>query len=49
MRWNFVGCTGEEIVTARNVWVAGEFGQVASYGGDPRPAPALPPGGLTAR
>jgi quercetin 2,3-dioxygenase len=49
MWWNFVGRTGEEIVTARNAWVAGEFGQVAGYAGDPLPAPALPPGGLIAR
>jgi quercetin 2,3-dioxygenase len=46
---NFVGRTGEGVVTARNAWVAGEFGQVGGYAGDPLPAPALPPGGLTAR
>jgi redox-sensitive bicupin YhaK (pirin superfamily) len=49
MWWNFVARTGEEIVTARNAWVAGEFGQVTGYAGDPLPAPALPPGGLIAR
>jgi hypothetical protein len=49
MWWNFVARTGEEIVTARNGWVVGEFGQVVGYAGDPLPAPALPPGGLIAR
>ena len=49
MWWNFVGRTEEDIVTARDAWVAGEFGQVAGYAGDPLPAPALPPGGLVAR
>jgi quercetin 2,3-dioxygenase len=49
MSWNFVARTGEEVVTARNAWVAGEFGQVAGYAGDPLLAPALPPGGLIAR
>jgi hypothetical protein len=45
----FVVRTGEEIVAVRNTWVAGEFGQVAGYAGDPLPAPALPPGGGGAR
>jgi hypothetical protein len=33
MWWSFVGRTGEEIVAVRNVWVAGEFGQVDRYAG----------------
>jgi len=37
MWWSFVGRTGEEIVAVRNVWVAGEFGQVDRYAGDPLP------------
>jgi hypothetical protein len=43
--WNSFGRTEEEIVTARNGWVAGEFGQVAGNAGDSRQARALPPGG----
>jgi len=45
---NLVGPTGEEVVTTCNVCVAGEFGQVVGYAGDPLTAPALPPGGLIA-
>jgi quercetin 2,3-dioxygenase len=53
MWWNFVARTNEEIVAAREAWVAGDdFGDV---GGLPRtPAPAMPagrlrPGGSTRR
>jgi quercetin 2,3-dioxygenase len=49
MWWSFVGRTGEEIVAVRNTWVAGEFGQVVGYAGDPLPASALPPGSRSAR
>jgi len=49
MWWNFVGRSGEEIVTARNSWAAGEFGGVGGYDGDPLPAPPLPPGELKPR
>jgi hypothetical protein len=49
MCWDFVARTGEAIVTARNAWVSGEFGQVAGYAGALLPAPALPPGGRIAR
>ena len=49
MWWNFVGRTTEEIVTARNAWATGEFGEVRGYPGDPLPAPPLPPGELKAR
>jgi quercetin 2,3-dioxygenase len=49
MWWNFVARTHEEIVTARNAWDQGEFGIVPGYGGNPLPAPPLPPGRLQAR
>lgn len=49
MWWNFVARTHEEIVTARNAWGNGEFGEVRGYAGDPLTAPPLPPGELKAR
>jgi hypothetical protein len=49
MWWNFVARTNEEIVTARNAWVAGAFGEVQGYAGEPLAAPPLPPGGLKPR
>lgn len=43
MWWNFVGRAHEEIVGAREDWVAGRrFGEVSGYDGDPLPAPQLP-------
>ncbi|GAB19838.1 hypothetical protein GOEFS_096_00150 [Gordonia effusa NBRC 100432] len=46
MWWNFVGRTHEEIVAARDAWMAhsDRFGQVRGYEGDIQhlPAPALP-------
>jgi hypothetical protein len=43
MWWNFVGRTHEDIVTARQQWMAGErFGTVTGPDGDPLPAPAMP-------
>jgi redox-sensitive bicupin YhaK (pirin superfamily) len=42
MWWNFVARTGEEIRQAREDWVAGRFGSVHGYPGDPLPAPPLP-------
>ena len=41
--------TAEEIVTARDAWIAGGFGAVRGYAGNPLAAPPLPPGGLKAR
>ena len=32
-----------------DAWIAGEFGEVRGYAGDPLAAPPLPPGGLKAR
>jgi quercetin 2,3-dioxygenase len=49
MWWNFVAPTGEEITTARDAWINGEFGEVKGCAGDPLPAPPLPPGDLKAR
>jgi quercetin 2,3-dioxygenase len=49
MWWNFVARTSEEVVTARDKWAAGEFGEVRGYDGDPLAAPPLPPGGLKPR
>jgi quercetin 2,3-dioxygenase len=43
MWWNFVARTGAEIARAREDWVAGRFGQVPGYPGDPLSAPSLPP------
>jgi redox-sensitive bicupin YhaK (pirin superfamily) len=52
MWWNFVGRDHDDIVAARQDWVAGRhrggasgnsrFGEVHGYPGDPLPAPALP-------
>ena len=49
MWWNFVARTHEEIVTARDAWGNGQFGEVRGYDGDPLSAPPLPPGELKAR
>jgi hypothetical protein len=49
MWWNFVGRTHQEIVTARNGWIRGDFAEVSGYAGVPLPAPPLPPGELRAR
>jgi len=49
MWWNFVARTSEEIVTARNAWTAGTFGEVRGYAGEPLAAPPLPPGELKPR
>jgi redox-sensitive bicupin YhaK (pirin superfamily) len=50
MWWNFVGRSHEEIVQAREDWMAGRrFGRVASCSADPLPAPALPSVRLKAR
>lgn len=43
MWWNFVARTGEEIIRAREDWVAGRFGEVHGYPGAPLTAPSLPP------
>ena len=42
MWWNFVARTGEEITRAREDWVAGRFGSVHGYPGDPLAPPPLP-------
>ena len=42
MWWNFVGRSGEEIAQAREDWVAGRFGEVHGYPGEPLAAPPLP-------
>jgi redox-sensitive bicupin YhaK (pirin superfamily) len=42
MWWNFVGRSGEEIAQAREDWVAGRFGEVRGYPGEPLAAPPLP-------
>ncbi|MEV8372505.1 pirin family protein [Kribbella sp. NPDC056861] len=49
MWWNFIGRTHEEIVAARNDWMASidaggtdRFPAVPGYDGDPLPAPPLP-------
>jgi quercetin 2,3-dioxygenase len=50
MWWNFVGRSHEEILAAREDWMAGErFGAVTGYVGDPLPAPAMPTTRLKAR
>ena len=47
MWWNFVGRSHDEIVAARDDWMAGRrFGPVAGCTADPLPAPALPSGRL---
>jgi quercetin 2,3-dioxygenase len=43
MWWNFVGRSHEEIVQAREDWMAGRvFGTVQGYDGEPLPAPPMP-------
>jgi quercetin 2,3-dioxygenase len=43
MWWNFVARTHEEILEAREDWMAGRrFGTVTGYAGQPLPAPAMP-------
>ena len=42
MWWNFVARSGEEIAKAREDWMAGRFGAVQGYPGDPLAAPPLP-------
>jgi hypothetical protein len=43
MWWNLVGRSHDEIVQAREDWMAGRrFGTVQGYNGDPLPAPAMP-------
>jgi quercetin 2,3-dioxygenase len=47
MWWNFVAGSNDEIVAAREEWMAGDtFGDVAGYDGFRLPAPDLPPGKL---
>jgi len=43
MWWNFIGRSHDEIVEAREDWMAGRgFGTVHGYDGDPLPAPPMP-------
>jgi len=49
MWWNFVARTAAEITAARDAWIAGAFGEVRGYAGNPLAAPPLPPGGLKPR
>jgi quercetin 2,3-dioxygenase len=56
MWWNFIGRTHEEIVQARDQWMAGlaaghdeRFGVVHGFDGDPLPAPEMPTTRLRAR
>ena len=43
MWWNFICRSHEEVVRAREEWMAGDrFGSVKGYDGDPLPAPELP-------
>jgi quercetin 2,3-dioxygenase len=50
MWWNFVGRTHEEIVQARDDWMAGQrFGSVADCAAAPLPAPEMPTVRLKAR
>jgi redox-sensitive bicupin YhaK (pirin superfamily) len=50
MWWNFVGRTHEEIVQARDEWMAGRrFGAVAGCAAQPLPAPEMPIVRLKAR
>ena len=43
MFWNWIGRSQEEIVQAREDWMAGSrFGEVKGYDGAPLPAPELP-------
>jgi quercetin 2,3-dioxygenase len=49
MWWNFVARSAAEIVTARDAWTNGTFGEVRGYAGEPLAAPPLPPGELKPR
>jgi len=49
MWWNFVARSGTEITQAREDWVAGRFGEIRGYPGNPLPAPLLPDVLLKAR
>ncbi|MFI6033618.1 pirin family protein [Streptomyces sp. NPDC051315] len=53
MWWNFIGRSHEDIVRAREDWMAGlggpRFGEVEGYDGAPLPAPELPSVPLKAR
>jgi quercetin 2,3-dioxygenase len=50
MWWNFVARTHEEIVAAREDWMAGRrFGDVTGFNGSPLPAPEMPTTRLKAR
>jgi redox-sensitive bicupin YhaK (pirin superfamily) len=50
MWWNFVARTHEEIVAAREDWMAGRrFGTVIGYAGEALPAPEMPTTRLKAR
>jgi redox-sensitive bicupin YhaK (pirin superfamily) len=50
MWWNFVGRTHEEMVEAREDWMAGRrFGAVSGFDGNPLPAPAMPTTRLKSR
>ena len=56
MWWNFIGRTHEDVVEAREQWMAGlaagrdeRFGVVHGFEGDPLPAPAMPNARLRAR
>jgi redox-sensitive bicupin YhaK (pirin superfamily) len=50
MWWNFVGRSHDEIVRAREDWMAGRrFGTVRGYDGDPLPAPPMPTSRLKPR
>ena len=42
MWWNFVARAGAEMEHARADWMAGRFGEVSGYDGDPLAAPPLP-------
>ncbi|MCW2491679.1 MAG: pirin, partial [Frankiales bacterium] len=43
MWWNFVGRTHAEIAEARATWESGDRFGTVSGGGDPLPAPPMPP------
>jgi redox-sensitive bicupin YhaK (pirin superfamily) len=50
MWWNFVGASHDEIVQAREDWMAGRrFGAVQGFGGDRLPAPPMPAATLKPR
>ena len=47
MWWNFVGRSHDEIVAARDDWMAGRrFGPVTGCAAEPLPAPVMPSGRL---